>query len=74
MTVSEIWSYQDLRVWQESMNLAEACYQLIIAFPKEEIYGMISQIRRATVSIPANIAEDYRREYRPEYIKFFRIV
>ncbi|HYX14340.1 MAG TPA: four helix bundle protein [Nostoc sp.] len=73
MTVSEIRSYQDLRVWQEGMNLAEACYQLTIAFPKEEFYGMTSQIRRAAVSIPANIAEGYGREYHPEYIKLLRI-
>ncbi|MDZ8183597.1 MAG: four helix bundle protein [Nostoc sp. ChiSLP02] len=73
MTDSKIRSYKDLKVWQEGMNLAEACYQLTIAFPKEELYGMTSQIRRAAASIPANIAEGYGREYRPEYIKYLRI-
>ncbi|MBG1271746.1 four helix bundle protein [Nostoc sp. WHI] len=73
MIAFEIRSYQDLKVWQEGMNLAEACYQLTIAFPKEELYGMTSQIRRAGVSVPANIAEGYGREYRLEYIKFLRI-
>ncbi|MEH2417206.1 four helix bundle protein [Nostoc sp.] len=73
MTASEIRSYQDLKVWQEGMNSAEACYQLTIAFPKEELYGMTSQIRRAAASVPANIAEGYGREYRPEYIRFLRI-
>ncbi|MEH2239166.1 four helix bundle protein [Nostoc sp.] len=73
MTGSKICSYQDLKVWQEGMNLAEACYQVTIAFPKYELYGMTSQIRRSAASVPANIAEDYGREYRPEYIKFLRI-
>ncbi len=73
MTSCEIRSYQDLHVWQEGMNLAEACYQLTNAFPKEEIYGMTSQIRRAAASIPANVAEGYGREYRAEYIQFLRI-
>lgn len=57
-------SYRDLRVWQEAMNLAEACYRITKAFPKEETYGMISQIRRSGVSIPANIAEGYGRRNR----------
>lgn len=55
------------------MDLAEACYQITRSFPKEETYGMISQIRRAAASIPANIAEGYGREYRGEYIQFLRI-
>ena len=73
MASSEIRSYQDLRVWQEGMEIASACYQVTRTFPKEEMYGMISQIRRAAVSIPANIAEGYGREYRGEYIQFLRI-
>ncbi len=73
MTSCEIRSYQDLQVWQEGMNLAEACYQLTNAFPKEELNGMTSQIRRAAASIPANVAEGYGREYRAEYIQFLRI-
>ncbi|MBW4692641.1 MAG: four helix bundle protein [Lyngbya sp. HA4199-MV5] len=66
-------SYRDLKVWQESMNLAEVCYKTTKTFPKEEIYGMTSQIRRAATSVPANIAEGYGREYRQEYIQFLRI-
>ncbi|XGV98899.1 MAG: four helix bundle protein [Leptolyngbya sp. BL-A-14] len=66
-------SYRDLMVWQEGMNLAEACYKVTKTFPKEEIYGMTSQMRRASTSIPANIAEGYGREYRQEYIQFLRI-
>ncbi|MHC5720986.1 MAG: four helix bundle protein, partial [Nostoc sp.] len=73
MTASEIRSYQDLKVWQEGINLAEAYYQLTIVFPKEELYGMTSHIRRSAASVPANIAEGYGREYCPEYIRFLRI-
>ncbi|ACC84986.1 four helix bundle protein [Nostoc punctiforme] len=68
-----IQSYQDLKVWQEAMNLAEECYRVTKQFPKEETYGMISQIRRASVSIPANIAEGYGRRTRGEYIQFLYI-
>ena len=50
-------SYKDLDVWQKSMALAEDCYRVTTEFPREEIYGMTAQIRRAAVSIPANIAE-----------------
>ncbi|MBW4616200.1 MAG: four helix bundle protein [Desmonostoc vinosum HA7617-LM4] len=73
MVNSEIRSYQDLKVWQEGMNLAEVCYQLTMTFPKEEIYGMTLQIRRAAASIPANVAEGYGRESRAHYIQFLRI-
>jgi four helix bundle protein len=66
-------SYQDLKVWQAGMSLAEGCYRLTGQFPKAEIYGMTSQIRRASTSIPANIAEGYGRESRAEYIRFLRI-
>jgi four helix bundle protein len=66
----KIQSYRDLRVWQEAVNLVETCYHLTKTFPKEEIYGITSQIRRASVSIPANIAEGYGRKTRGEYIQF----
>ncbi|MBD2342248.1 four helix bundle protein [Calothrix sp. FACHB-156] len=66
-------SYQDLKAWQEAMNLAEECYEVTKEFPKEETYGMISQIRRASVSVPANIAEGYGRRTRGEYIQFLYI-
>ena len=73
MNKPPIQSYRDLKVWQEGMNLAEACYRLTKGFPKEEIYGMTSQIRRAAASIPANIAEGYGRKSRAEYIRFLYI-
>ena len=70
---NQIQSYRDLRVWQKGMDLAEACYSITKEFPKEEMYGMTSQIRRAAASIPANISEGYGREYRAEYVQFLRI-
>lgn len=73
MVTGKIRSYRDLEVWQQGMALAEGCYRVTKTFPKEEVYGMVSQIRRAAVSIPANIAEGYGREYRNEYIQFLRI-
>ena len=73
MKDSSIQSYRDLKVWQEGMNLVETCYRVTKTFPKEETYGMTSQIRRAAVSIPANIAEGYGRKSRGEYIQFLYI-
>lgn len=66
-------SYRDLKVWQIGMEIAVQCYQLTRDFPKSELYGMTSQIRRASSSIPANIAEGYARQYRKEYIQYLRI-
>ena len=66
-------SYRDLLAWQEGMNLAEQCYHLTRDYPKAELYGMTSQIRRASASIPANIAEGNGREMTQDYIRFLRI-
>lgn len=65
--------YQDLRVWQRSMDLAENVYHLTRSFPGEERFGLTSQTRRAAVSVPANIAEGYGRGTRPSYASFVRI-
>ena len=73
MSDSKCQSYRDLRVWQEAVKLAEICYRLTKMFPKEELYGMTSQIRRASVSIAANIAEGYGRKHKGEYIQFLYI-
>lgn len=70
---TSIESYRDLMAWQGAMNLAEVCYRLTKGFPKEEMYGMTSQIRRASSSVPANIAEGYGRKNRKEYIHFLYI-
>lgn len=66
-------SYKDLRVWQEGMILAEKAYLHTRAFPKSEMFGLTSQIRRATASIPANIAEGWGRESTGDYIRFLLI-
>ena len=73
MAEDKIRSYRDLRVWQEGMGLAEACYLLTRSFPKDEVFGITSQIRRAATSVPANIAEGYGRDSKGEYIQFLRI-
>ncbi len=66
-------SYRELRVWQEAMALAESCYELTRRFPKEELFGLTNQLRRAASSIPANIAEGYGRAGRNEYVQFLYV-
>jgi four helix bundle protein len=63
-------SYKDLQVWQRSIQLSLAIYRLSSAFPVEERYGLTSQLRRAGVSVPSNIAEGYGRGTRKEYKQF----
>ena len=66
----EIKSHRDLVVWQKSMDLTVCIYQLTKSFPKEETYGLTSQIRRAAASIPANIAEGQGRRLGGEFQQF----
>lgn len=66
-------SYRDLKVWQRAMDLAAACYRTTRRFPRDELYGMVSQIRRAAASVPANVAEGHGRNSRGEYIQFLRV-
>ena len=66
-------TFKDLLVWQEAMKLVEMVYLQTKTFPKEEMYGLTSQIRRAAVSIPANIAEGNGRESRKQYRRFLFI-
>lgn len=65
-------SYKELIVWQKSFELSKEIYQATTKFPKSEIYGLTSQMRRCAVSIPSNIAEGYTRGHRQEYIQFLR--
>lgn len=63
-------SYRDLLVWQKSMALAKALYKLTADFPSEEKFGLISQMRRAAVSVPSNIAEGQARNTTGEFVQF----
>ncbi|OGX07150.1 MAG: hypothetical protein A2Z88_08745 [Omnitrophica WOR_2 bacterium GWA2_47_8] len=66
-------SYEELIVWQKGMDVVVLVYELTNLLPKSEIYGLTSQMRRASVSIPSNIAEGYTRKGRQEYLQFLRI-
>lgn len=63
-------NYRDLIVWQKAMEMVTEIYRVTLAFPREEIYGLTSQIRRAAVSIPSNIAEGQGRLTRGEFRQF----
>lgn len=66
-------SYQELKVWQKSHELVLKTYQATQEFPKEERFGLTSQVRRSAVSTPANIAEGYGRKHTKEYIQMLYI-
>ena len=71
--MQEIRSYKDLIVWQKSIMLCTMIYQVTENFPREEIYGLTSQMRRAAVSIPSNIAEGRGRGTKKDFAQFLRI-
>ena len=71
--MDKIKSHKDLKVWQESMTLVTQIYKISEDFPKHEIYGLTSQIRRAAVSIPSNIAEGAGRKGENEFKRFLFI-
>ncbi|HEV8369232.1 MAG TPA: four helix bundle protein [Pyrinomonadaceae bacterium] len=64
----KIKSFRDLRVWQLAMELVERVYRLTRDFPRHEVYGLSSQIQRAAVSIPSNLAEGHTREHTKEFL------
>jgi four helix bundle protein len=66
-------SYKDLIVWQKAMDLAAEVHVLSKSFPKEEVYGLASQLRRAAVSVPSNIAEGQARQSTAEFLNFLSI-
>ena len=66
-------SFQDLKIWQLGIEIVKDVYLLTNCFPKCEIYGLTSQIRRSVISIPSNIAEGFRRYYNKEYRQFLFI-
>jgi len=66
-------SFRDLVVWQRAMQLTVAIYRLTQKFPREEVYGLTSQIRRSAVSVPSNIAEGHGRLNKGEYRQFLGV-
>ena len=66
-------SVRDLEIWQKAMTLVEACYKLSSTLPRDERFGLISQIRRAATSVPANIAEGFGRWNAPDFARFLAI-
>lgn len=73
MLRTEIQSYRDLRVWQRGMELAEVCFRLAQTLPVDQRFGLASQIQRAAVSIPANIAEGHCRRHRADYARHLSV-
>ena len=71
--MAEIKSHRDLVAWQRGMDLVVRVYGLTKEWPREEIYGLTAQARRAAVSVPANIAEGYGRSGRASYVHFLKI-
>jgi four helix bundle protein len=71
--VSSIKSYKELVVWQKSMTLVTLIYEITKIFPDDEKFGLTSQMRRCSVSIPSNIAEGWGRLSKKNYIQFLRI-
>ena len=66
-------THKELRVWQQSVEMVTSIYLMTKAFPKEELFGLVSQMRRAAVSVPSNIAEGYARGSDKEKLHFLRI-
>lgn len=66
-------SYRDLIVWQKSMQLVTQVYLITKSLPKEELYGLVPQIRKSCISIPSNIAEGYGRNSTSDYLRFLQI-
>jgi four helix bundle protein len=69
----EVKSYKDLKVWQQAVALSVDCYRLTEDMPKSEIYGLTSQMRRASVSVAANIAEGYGRDNTGNFVLHHRV-
>jgi four helix bundle protein len=69
----KIKSFRDLRVWQLATEIVELVYRLTRSFPRSEVYGLASQIQRAAVSVPSNIAEGHTREHTKEYLQHLSI-
>lgn len=71
--MSSVKSYKDLLIWQKGLEIVSNVYKLVEDFPKDELYALTSQIKRASISIPSNIAEGYGRSSTQSYISFINI-
>jgi four helix bundle protein len=67
---AKVTHFKDLQVWQKRMQLAQGVYRLTAKFPADERYGLVSQVRRASVSVPSNIAEGQARQGTKEFLFF----
>ena len=71
--MTQIQSHKDLLIWQKGIALVKSVYEMCEQLPKEEVFGLQSQMKRAAISIPSNIAEGYGRNYTQSYIQFLPI-
>jgi four helix bundle protein len=69
----KIKSFKDLKIWQKGIEIVKDIYKLTKKFPREELYGLASQMRRSSVSLPSNIAEGFKRYHNKEYKQFLYI-
>lgn len=71
--MSKVTTFQDLQVWQKAHAVVLMVYKTTHSFPREEQYGLISQLRRAAASVPTNIAEGYKRQGARDYARFVNV-
>lgn len=72
--IEKIKHYQDLNIWKEGINLVKLIYAATDKFPSHEKYGLTTQMRRAAVSVPSNVAEGFRRYHNKEYKQFLYVL
>lgn len=71
--MEKIKSFKELRIWQKGIEIVKDVYTLTKKLPKEELYGLTSQMRRSAISIPSNVAEGFKRYHNKEYSQFLYI-
>ena len=71
--MSKIKDFKDLRIWRNGLNLVKSIYAITKKFPKEELFGLVSQMRRSSISIPANIAEGHAKRQTKEFGRFLNM-
>lgn len=71
--MKKITNFRDLNVWRKGIEIVKDIYKIVKRFPKEELYGLVSQMQRCSVSIPSNIAEGFNRVHNKEYKQFLYI-